>query len=229
MIHLKNIRKTFQIGDQVVHAIKQLDLTVESGEYLAIMGTSGSGKSTLLNILGCLDSPSEGEYFIANDDITKLEDDILSELRGKRIGFVFQSYNLLPQYSVLENIKLPLLYQSDIDEKKSHEKAIELATLVGLEERLEHRPTELSGGQQQRVAIARSLINDPLIILADEPTGNLDSQTEQEILDLFDKLNQQGKTIIVVTHESEVGSRAKRVVQMRDGLIIKDKLNIHNG
>lgn len=229
MIHLKNIRKTFSIGDQVVHAIKQLDLTVESGEYLAIMGTSGSGKSTLLNILGCLDSPSEGEYFIANDDITKLEDNLLSELRGKRIGFVFQSYNLLPQYSVLENIKLPLLYQSDIDEKKSHEKAIELASLVGLKDRLEHRPTELSGGQQQRVAIARSLINDPLIILADEPTGNLDSQTEQEILDLFDKLNQQGKTIIVVTHEPEVGNRAKRVVQMRDGLIIKDQLNSHNG
>lgn len=228
MIHLKNIRKTFQIGDQVVHAIKQLDLSIENGEYVAIMGTSGSGKSTLLNILGCLDSPSEGEYFIADDDITKLEDDLLSELRGKRIGFVFQSYNLLPQYSVLENIKLPHLYQNDIDEKKSHEKAIELASLVGLEDRLEHRPTELSGGQQQRVAIARSLINDPLIILADEPTGNLDSQTEQEILDLFDKLNQQGKTIIVVTHENEVGERAKRVVQMRDGLIIKDKLNIHN-
>ncbi|MDB9741365.1 ABC transporter ATP-binding protein [Akkermansiaceae bacterium] len=225
MIKLENIKKHFQIGNQSVLAIKQLDLEVGAGEYVAIMGTSGSGKSTLLNILGCLDSPTEGSYYIAEDDITLLEDDRLSELRGKRIGFVFQSYNLLPQYTVLENITLPLLYQSNVDNKNGHDKAVELATLVGLGDRMDHRPTELSGGQQQRVAIARSLMNDPLIILADEPTGNLDTNTEREILDIFEKLNNQGKTIIVVTHEDEVGNRAKRVVTMKDGLIISDKLN----
>lgn len=228
MIQLQNIKKSFVIGDQVVHAIRDLELSIMEGDFLAIMGTSGSGKSTLLNILGCLDTPSEGAYLMAGENTTSLDDDQLSELRGKKIGFIFQSYNLLPQFTVIENIKLPLLYQANVDPEKSHEKAVELAKLVGLGDRLEHRPYELSGGQQQRVAIARSLINDPLILLADEPTGNLDTQTEQEILNLFDELNSRGITIIVVTHEPEVGERARRVVTMRDGVIISETFNQAN-
>ena len=215
MIELENIGKDFILGNQTVHAIKSLDLTITLGEYVAIMGTSGSGKSTLLNILGCLDAPSRGDYIISGKNTTTLNDDDLSTLRGKTIGFVFQSYNLLPQYTVIENITLPLLYQPEGVSQEKIAYAKELAKLVGLDDRLGHRPTELSGGQQQRVAIARSLINDPLIILADEPTGNLDTQTEQEILALFDTLQERGKTIIVVTHEQEVGERAKRVVVMR--------------
>ena len=222
MIKLQNIKKSFTVGDQVVHAIRDLELTIAEGEFVAVMGTSGSGKSTLLNILGCLDTPTEGKYYIAGEDTTSLDDDQLSELRGRQIGFVFQSYNLLPQFTVLENIKLPLLYQANVDLEKSHQKAIQLAKMVGLSDRLEHRPYELSGGQQQRVAIARSLINDPFILLADEPTGNLDTQTEQEILNLFEELNSKGITIIVVTHEPEVGDRAHRVVTMRDGVIINE-------
>lgn len=222
MIQLKNIKKSFTVGDQVVHAIRELELTITKGDFLAIMGTSGSGKSTLLNILGCLDTPTEGRYLISGEDTTSLDDDQLSELRGQKIGFIFQSYNLLPQFTVIENIKLPLLYQTNVDSEKSHEKALQLAKLVGLGDRLEHRPYELSGGQQQRVAIARSLINDPLILLADEPTGNLDTQTEHEILNLFEELNNKGITIIVVTHEPEVGARAHRVVTMRDGVIISE-------
>jgi len=225
MIRLENIGKDFKLGNQTVQAIKSLNLTVEQGEYVAIMGASGSGKSTLLNILGCLDTPTRGNYIISDNQTTDLDDNALSTLRGKTIGFVFQSYNLLPQYTVIENIMLPLLYQPDGIVQEKTDYAHELAKLVGLEDRLEHRPTELSGGQQQRVAIARSLINDPFIILADEPTGNLDTQTEQEILALFDTLQDNGKTIIVVTHEQEVGERAKRIVLMRDGEIISDKLN----
>ncbi len=222
MIQLQNLQKRFQIGDQTVHALRGLDLHIQSGEYLAIMGASGSGKSTLLNLLGCLDLPTAGTYHIDGSDTSTLDDDTLSTLRGKKIGFVFQSYNLLPQLTVLENIKLPLLYQPDVDAASSHQKAIDLATMVGLGDRMDHRPFELSGGQQQRVAIARSLINDPLILLADEPTGNLDTQTEQEILDVFDQLHQQGKTIIVVTHEDIVGERAHRVVVMKDGHLHSD-------
>ena len=222
MIQLQNLQKRFQIGDQTVHALRGLDLHIQSGEYLAIMGSSGSGKSTLLNLLGCLDLPTAGTYHIDGSDTSTLDDDTLSTLRGKKIGFVFQSYNLLPQLTVLENIKLPLLYQPDVDAASSHQKAIDLATMVGLGDRMDHRPFELSGGQQQRVAIARSLINDPLILLADEPTGNLDTQTEQEILDVFDQLHQQGKTIIVVTHEDIVGERAHRVVVMKDGHLHSD-------
>ncbi len=222
MIELQQLEKTYQIGSQTVRALRGVEMIVEAREYVAIMGASGSGKSTLLNMLGCLDLPTSGNYLIDKKDTSSLDDDELSELRGKKIGFVFQSYNLLPQFSVLENIKLPLFYQNGVDAEASHQRAIKLAHLVGLGERLEHKPFELSGGQQQRVAIARALINDPLIILADEPTGNLDSHTEQEILDLFETLNKQGKTIIVVTHEDIVGDRAKRVVTMKDGNILRD-------
>ena len=225
MIQLQQLQKVYQIGNQTVRALRGVEMQILEGEYVAIMGASGSGKSTLLNMLGCLDLPSAGKYFIDTRDTSTLNDDDLSVLRGKKIGFVFQSYNLLPQFTVIENIKLPLFYQQDVDQEASHSRAIELANLVGLGERLDHRPFELSGGQQQRVAIARALINDPLIILADEPTGNLDSKTEQEILDLFETLNKQGKTIIVVTHEDIVGERAKRVITMKDGNILSDIMN----
>ncbi len=226
MISLKKIKKEFIIGNQVVRAIKEVDLEIKQGDYLAIMGTSGSGKSTLLNILGCLDVPTQGSYEIEGNNVVDLDDNQLSQIRGSQIGFVFQAYNLLPDLTVLENIKLPLIYQKNRRDEDDAE-AIRLAHLVGLKGRLDHKPNELSGGQQQRVAIARALINNPVLILADEPTGNLDTQTEAEILDLFEELNAMGKTIVVVTHEDEVGERAKRVIVMRDGLIQSEKDNNH--
>ncbi|MCD8534449.1 MAG: ABC transporter ATP-binding protein [Verrucomicrobia bacterium] len=210
--------------ENIVHALRGVDLQIAEGSYVAIMGPSGSGKSTMLNILGCLDRPTEGQYFLGGDDVAQMEDDILSNVRGKRIGFIFQSYNLIPQLTVIENIQVPLIYQS-YDLKEYMGRAIELARMVGLEERLDHRPNQLSGGQQQRVAIARSLINDPLMILADEPTGNLDSKTGLEVLDLIDKLNADGKTIVLVTHDPKVGDRAQRVIHMKDGKIDRDITN----
>ena len=195
------------------------------GDYVAIMGPSGSGKSTLLNMLGCLDQPTSGSLWLGTDDAAKMNDDQLADIRSQRIGFVFQAYNLIQQLTVVENIQVPLFYQGKSLTKRQKEKSIELAHLVGLGERLTHRPTQLSGGQQQRVAIARSLVNDPFFILADEPTGNLDSRTAEEILQLFEKLNNEGKTIILVTHEDEVSKRAKRVVRLKDGRLQWDRQN----
>ncbi|MEW6746296.1 MAG: ABC transporter ATP-binding protein [Planctomycetota bacterium] len=206
------------MGPVVVEALRGIDLAIEEGGYYAIMGPSGSGKSTLLNLLGCLDRPTAGVYRLGGEDVSRMGDDQLSEVRGQRIGFVFQSFNLISQLSVLENIEVPLFYQG-VAPRKSEEKARELARLVGLSDRLHHRPTELSGGQQQRVAIARALVNDPLIVLADEPTGNLDSTTSKEILNLIDDLNRSGMTIIVVTHDDHVADRAQTVIRMRDGVI----------
>ena len=219
IIRLEGVHKTYSLGDDVtVHALRGVDLTISAGDYVAIMGPSGSGKSTLLNLLGCLDRPSTGKYFLGGEDVSKMDDDTLSEVRGRRIGFIFQSYNLIAQLTVIENILVPLLYQGK-DIRQYHDRCVQLAELVGLGDRLHHRPNQLSGGQQQRVAIARSLINDPLMILADEPTGNLDSKTGQEVLELIDRLNKDGKTIVLVTHDDRVASRAHRVIHMKDGVI----------
>ena len=225
IIVLQAIHKIYALGEEAqVHALRGVDLTVTAGSYLAIMGPSGSGKSTLLNLLGCLDRPTAGRYYLGGEDVSQMADDALSEVRGQKIGFIFQSYNLIPQLSVLENIQVPLLYQG-LDLREYEERCVELARLVGLGDRLHHRPNQLSGGQQQRVAIARSLVNDPLMILADEPTGNLDSKTGAEVLDLIDRLNRDGKTIILVTHDDRVASRAHRVIHMRDGLIDREVIN----
>ena len=225
IIVLQAIHKIYALGEEAqVHALRGVDLTVTAGSYLAIMGPSGSGKSTLLNLLGCLDRPTAGRYYLGGEDVSQMADDALSEVRGQKIGFIFQSYNLIPQLSVLENIQVPLLYQG-LDLREYEERCVELARLVGLGDRLHHRPNQLSGGQQQRVAIARSLVNDPLMILADEPTGNLDSETGAEVLDLIDRLNRDGKTIILVTHDDRVASRAHRVIHMRDGLIDREVIN----
>jgi putative ABC transport system ATP-binding protein len=206
------------MGSQTVHAIDGVDLEFRRGEYWSIMGPSGSGKSTLLNLLGCLDRPTAGTYLLGGEDTGKLDDDSLSELRSRRLGFIFQSYNLIPQLDVLDNIMVPLLYQSH-PPADGEERARELARRVGLEDRLDHRPKELSGGQMQRVAIARALVNDPDLILADEATGNLDSQTSTEILELFDELHHEGKTLIFVTHEAIVAARAERILVMGDGKV----------
>ncbi|MFI5457855.1 MAG: ABC transporter ATP-binding protein [Isosphaerales bacterium] len=212
-----------QITTVIVHALRGVSVDFYPGEYIAIMGASGSGKSTMLNLLGCLDRPTTGEYFLGGRDVAGLDDDELSEIRSRYLGFIFQSYNLIQQYTVLENIQLPLTYQGTGEiSPEAQQRSLEVAGLVGLGDRLDHRPSQLSGGQQQRVAIARSLINDPYIILADEATGNLDTTTSQEIMEVLDKLNESGKTIILVTHEDDIAAWAKRVIRMRDGLIIDD-------
>ncbi len=219
---LEDVHKTYQMGPVTVHALRGLSLDFYPGEYATIMGPSGCGKSTLLNILGCLDRPTSGQYFLGEDDVSKLNDDALSAIRGKRIGFVFQSYNLIQQLTVIENIEIPLFYQG-CSEQESREIATRLANRVGLSDRIDHKPFELSGGQQQRVAIARALSNDPYVLLADEPTGNLDSKSGEEILTLFEELNQQGKTLIMVTHSDEVAERARRNVRLRDGAVESDE------
>ncbi len=217
-----NLTKDYHLGEQVVHALRGVSFDVPQGDFVAIMGPSGSGKSTLLNLLGCLDRPTSGQYFLGEVDVSQLSDDELSEIRASRIGFVFQSYNLIPQLTVLENIEVPLYYRGRIT-ARDRQRCRELAQRVGLGDRLHHRPAQLSGGQQQRAAIARSLANDPYFILADEPTGNLDSVTTQSILDLLEELNREGKTIIMVTHEEEVAARAKRIIRLRDGMIQSDQ------
>lgn len=220
-----DLKKEYVLKSETVRALRGVTFDVPEGDYVAIMGPSGSGKSTLLNMLGCLDQPTSGSLWLGSDDAAKMNDDQLADIRSQRIGFVFQAYNLIQQLTVVENIQVPLFYQGKSLSKKQRERSIELAHLVGLGERLSHRPTQLSGGQQQRVAIARSLVNDPFFILADEPTGNLDSRTSEEILQLFEKLNNEGRTIILVTHEDEVSKRAKRVVRLKDGRLQWDRQN----
>ncbi len=217
--------KNYYLESVVVRALRGVTLLFEEGDFVALMGPSGSGKSTLLNLLGCLDRPTSGQYFLGEEDVANLDDDQLSEARSRYLGFIFQSYNLLPQYTVVENIEIPLLYQGSRLSAATRERCIQLANLVGLGDRLDHRPMQLSGGQQQRVAIARSLVNDPHVILADEPTGNLDSRTSEEIMGLLSELNAAGKTIIMVTHENDIAAWAKRAVRMRDGVIESDTRN----
>jgi len=205
-------------GGVVVNALRGVSIDFPEGDFVAIMGASGSGKSTLLNLLGCLDRPTSGRYILAGRDVSRLSDDALSEIRSRHLGFIFQSYNLIQQLTVVENIELPLYYQGDIS-RQARERCIEMADMVGLSQRLDHRPFQLSGGQQQRVAIARALVNNPQVILADEPTGNLDSATGEEIMQMLEGLNRSGKTIIMVTHESDIAARANRVLHMRDGVL----------
>jgi len=217
-----DLRKDYVLSGETVHALRGVSFDVPEGDYISIMGPSGSGKSTLLNVLGCLDRLSSGHYYLSDVDVSKMDDDALAEVRATRIGFIFQSYNLLQALTVVENIEVPLLYSNRVG-PASRKRCLELANMVGLSQRLTHRPTQLSGGQQQRVAIARSLINDPEFILADEPTGNLDTATTAEILDLLENLNRQGRTIIMVTHEPEVAQRTKRSIVLRDGHIVSDE------
>ena len=221
---LIDVKKEYALKGETVRALRGVSMEVPEGDFVAIMGASGSGKSTMLNLLGCLDRPTSGKIWLGDDDVTMLDDWHLSNIRASRIGFVFQSYNLIQQLTVLENIEVPLFYQGHIS-RKSRKRCMELAEMVGLQDRLGHRPTQLSGGQQQRVAIARSLVNDPYFILADEPTGNLDSVTTEEILNLLDRLNEEGRTIILVTHEDHVGSRARRVIWLKDGNIESEVFN----
>ena len=224
IIETTGISKIYKMGTQTVEALKTIDITIEKGEYVAFMGPSGSGKSTLMNIIGCLDTPSGGTYVLNSNDVSDLTENELAEIRNKEIGFVFQTFNLLPRASALENVALPLIY-AGYSKSEREEKAMEALKNVSLESRADHRPNELSGGQRQRVAIARALVNDPSIILADEPTGNLDSKTSYDIMDLFHQLHQAGNTIIMVTHEDDIAHYAHRIVRLRDGLIETDIRN----
>ncbi len=221
IIQTRDIAKIYKMGNQVVEALKTISISIDKGEYVAFMGPSGSGKSTLMNIVGCLDTPSSGTYILNNNDVSRLTENELAEIRNKEIGFVFQTFNLLPRSSALENVELPLVY-AGLRKSERRERAMAALESVDLADRVTHKPNELSGGQRQRVAVARALVNDPSIILADEPTGNLDTKTSYGIMDLFHKLHEMGNTIIMVTHEEDIASYAHRVVRLRDGLVEED-------
>lgn len=223
MLEIKKIKKIYQMGKVKVEALRGVSFFIDKGEFVAIMGPSGSGKSTLMHIIGCLDQPTEGSFIIGGKDVSKLNDDRLAEIRNKRIGFVFQQFNLLSRTSILHNVEIPLIY-AGLKSKQRRNLAMQALESVGLGDRVKHKPNEISGGEKQRAAIARALVNDPLIILADEPTGNLDTKTGEEIMKIFYKLHQQGHTVIMVTHEAEVARHARRIIHLRDGLIEKDEV-----
>jgi len=225
VISMKRISKNYEMGEAMVHALREIDLEVEPGEFLAIVGPSGSGKSTLMNLIGCLDRPSGGEYHLDGERVSDLNDDELAHIRNKKIGFVFQTFNLLPRTNCLHNVELPLLY-SNVARRERERKALEMLTRVGLAERVYHNPNELSGGERQRVAIARALVNDPAIVLADEPTGNLDSRTGTEIMTIFTELNKEGKTIVLVTHERYIADYSRRIITLRDGGVVSEDVGV---
>ena len=222
IISIQDVYKIYQVGTQEVRALNGVDLGVKKNDYMALMGPSGSGKSTLMNLLGCLDSPTRGSYTLNNQEVSRLSDNDLAEIRNTEIGFVFQTFNLLPRYTAIENVALPLVY-AGMSSQDREKRAKEVLTMVGLEDRMSHTPNELSGGQRQRVAVARALVNKPSIILADEPTGNLDSNTSHDIMQLFQEIHDQGNTVILVTHEEDIASHAHRVVRLRDGKIESDE------
>ena len=218
VIHLRGITRDFKLGAQTVHVLKGIDLDIQRGEYVALMGPSGSGKSTLMNLLGCLDTPTGGTYVLANRDVSRMAEKELAEVRNQEIGFVFQTFNLIPRQTALDNVALPLVY-AGVGKDERRERAAEVLRAVGLGDRMDHRPNQLSGGQRQLVAIARALVNKPSLILADEPTGNLDTATSEEIMRLFDDIHALGNTLVVVTHEEDIAQRAKRIIRLRDGVV----------
>ena len=224
LIKITNIKRDFPLGNEIVYVLKGIDLEINKGEYVALMGPSGSGKSTLMNLLGCLDTPTSGTYILNGKNVSEMQDDELAGIRNKEIGFVFQTFNLMPRTTALDNVALPMVYAGHSKSERI-ERATEVLTQVGLNDRMDHKPNQLSGGQRQRVAVARALVNKPSIILADEPTGNLDSKTSLEIMGLFNEIHAQGNTVILVTHEEDIAAYAHRIIRLRDGIIESDKVN----